>query len=163
MAIYYDLSVYFWSLFNIILVRILKFLRLKCVLKLKFVYSYLCSTFFLSATIGAVATAVLFFITFCPYIIVLLFDAQLNSLQNFVINLSFTTAFAHGWSHIMRMELQEVGLSFEAVFREGLRGEYGFALFMIVLDLCIYSFIGYVHQRFKDGTRKKTHFMLIYF
>ena len=105
----------------------------------------------MSATIGAVATAVLFFITFCPYIIVLLFDAQLNSLQNFVINLSFTTAFAHGWSHIMRMELQEVGLSFEAVFREGLRGEYGFALFMIVFDFCLYSFIGYVHQRFKDG------------
>ncbi|XP_037825912.1 phospholipid-transporting ATPase ABCA1-like [Lucilia sericata] len=113
-------------------------------------FCYLCSTFFMSATIGAVATAVIFFITFCPYIIVLLFDAQLNSLQNFAINLSFTTAFAHGWSHIMRMELQEVGLSFESVFREGLRGEYGFALFMIVLDLCIYTFIGYVHQRFKD-------------
>ncbi|XP_058985855.1 ATP-binding cassette sub-family A member 13-like [Musca domestica] len=117
-------------------------------------FCYMCSTFFNSATIGAVATTVLFFISFCPYIIVLLFDAQLNSLQNFLINLSFTTAFSHGWSHIMRMELQEVGLSFEAVFREGLRGEYGFSFFMLILDLILYAVIGYIHQRFKDDDNR---------
>ncbi|XP_061396675.1 glucosylceramide transporter ABCA12 [Musca vetustissima] len=117
-------------------------------------FCYMCSTFFNSATIGAVATTVLFFISFCPYIIVLIFDAQLNSLQNFLINLSFTTAFSHGWSHIMRMELQEVGLSFEAAFREGLRGEYGFSFFMLVLDLCLYAIIGYIHQRFKDDDNR---------
>ncbi|XP_073830918.1 lipid droplet defective [Musca autumnalis] len=117
-------------------------------------FCYMCSTFFNSATIGAVATTVLFFISFCPYIIVLLFDAQLNSLENFLINLSFTTAFSHGWSHVMRMELQEIGLSFEAVFREGLRGEYGFSFFMLILDLCLYAVIGYVHQRFKDDDNR---------
>ncbi|XP_059222779.1 ATP-binding cassette sub-family A member 13 [Stomoxys calcitrans] len=117
-------------------------------------FCYMCSTFFVTATIGAVATTVLFFITFCPYIIVLIFDSKLNSLQNFLINLSFTTAYAHGWSHIMRMELQEVGLSFEAAFREGLRGEYGFAFFMIILDTIIYAVIGYIHQRFKDDDNR---------
>lgn len=57
----------------------------------------------------------------------------------------------------MRMELQEVGLSFEAVFREGFRGEYGFALFMIVFDLILYMVIGFVHQRFKDGKSQVLH------
>uniref|UniRef100_A0A1B0AMS1 ABC transporter domain-containing protein n=1 Tax=Glossina palpalis gambiensis TaxID=67801 RepID=A0A1B0AMS1_9MUSC len=111
---------------------------------------FMCSTFFNSATIGAVATAVLFFMTFCPYIIVLMFDAKLSSLQNFLINLSFTTAFAHGFDHIMRLEIQEVGLSFATAFQEGLHGDYGYALFMIVLDMFIYIGIAYLYQRFKD-------------
>ncbi|XP_017472592.1 PREDICTED: ATP-binding cassette sub-family A member 13 [Rhagoletis zephyria] len=113
-------------------------------------FCYMCSTFFTSATIGAVATALLFFISYCPYIIVLLFDSHLNSFENFCINLSFTTAFSHAWSHIMRMELQEIGLGFVQVFQEGFSGEFGFAFFMIVLDAIIYGLIGYLVRRFLD-------------
>ncbi|XP_011187899.2 ATP-binding cassette sub-family A member 13 [Zeugodacus cucurbitae] len=113
-------------------------------------FCYMCSTFFTSATIGAVATALLFFISYCPYIIVLLFDSHLNSFENFCINLSFTTAFSHGWSHIMRMELQEFGLSFVQVFQEGMSGEFGFAFIMIIVDAIIYGVIGYLVRRFMD-------------
>uniref|UniRef100_A0A1A9WA06 ABC transporter domain-containing protein n=1 Tax=Glossina brevipalpis TaxID=37001 RepID=A0A1A9WA06_9MUSC len=113
-------------------------------------FCFMCSTFFNSATIGAVASAVLFFITFCPYIIVLMFDAKLNTLQNFIINLSFTTAFAHGLDHIMRLEMQEMGLSFQIAFKEGLHGDYGFAIFMIILDMFIYIGIAYLYQRYKN-------------
>lgn len=159
MVVHYDLFVYIWRLSDSILVSIPEHLdhRIRIYNEFLLTFSFMCSTFFVTATIGAVATTVLFFISFCPYIIVLIFDAQLNSLQNFLINLSFTTAFSHGWSHIMRMELQEVGLSFEAVFREGFRGEYGFALFMIVFDLILYMVIGFVHQRFKDGKSQVLH------
>ena len=111
----------------------------------------MCSTFFTSATIGAVATAIFFFISFCPYILVLLFDAQLSSLENFGISLSFTTAFAQAWSQIMRMELQENGLTFEIVFQEGMQGEFGFGVLMIILDAFLYALIGYLYQKFKDG------------
>ena len=111
----------------------------------------MCSTFFTSATIGAVASAIFFFISFCPYILVLLFDANLNSLQNFGISLSFTTAFAQAWAQIMRMELQQTGLSFEEVFREGVHGDYGFGVIMIFLDTLIYIVIGYMVQKYKDG------------
>ncbi|XP_039958273.1 ATP-binding cassette sub-family A member 13 [Bactrocera tryoni] len=113
-------------------------------------FCYMCSTFFTSATIGAVATALLFFISYCPYIIVLLFDSHLNSFENFCINLSFTTAFSHGWSHIMRMELQEIGLSFVQVFQEGMSGEFGFAFIMMIVDAIIYSTIGYLVRHFMD-------------
>ncbi|XP_037937529.1 ATP-binding cassette sub-family A member 13 [Teleopsis dalmanni] len=113
-------------------------------------FCFMCSTFFNSATIGAVATGMLFFITFCPYIIVLMFDATLNTLQNFCINLSFTTAFSYGWSHIMRMELQQIGLSFTEVFHEGLSGDYGYSVFMIIIDTFVYIIIGCLYQRFKE-------------
>lgn len=156
MDICYGLFMYISRLLNSILVKIKK----KIGKKKKHInltncailnFSFMCSTFFNSATIGAVATAVLFFMTFCPYIIVLMFDAKLNSLQNFIINLSFTTAFAHGFDHIMRLEIQEVGLSFATAFQEGLHGDYGYALFMIILDMFIYIGIAYLYQRFKDG------------
>lgn len=113
-------------------------------------FCYMCSTFFTSATIGAVATALLFFISYCPYIIVLLFDSHLNSFENFCINISFTTAFSHAWSHIMRMELQEIGLSFAQVFEEGWSGEFGFAFFMIIVDAIIYALIAYLVRHFLD-------------
>ncbi|XP_067640945.1 glucosylceramide transporter ABCA12 [Eurosta solidaginis] len=113
-------------------------------------FCYMCSTFFTSATIGAVATALLFFITYCPYIIVLLFDTHLNSFENFCINLSFTTAFSYAWSHIMRMELQEIGLTFEQVFDEGFSGQFAFSLIMVIVDGIIYAIIGYLVRRYMD-------------
>ncbi|XP_004523945.1 ATP-binding cassette sub-family A member 13 [Ceratitis capitata] len=113
-------------------------------------FCYMCSTFFTSATIGAVATALLFFISYCPYIIVLLFDSHLNAFENFCMNLSFTTAFSHAWSHIMRMELQETGLSFVQVFQDGLSGEFGFAFIMLIVDAVIYAIIGHLVRRYMD-------------
>lgn len=112
----------------------------------------MCSNFFISANIGAVAAALLFFITLCPYIIVLLFDAKLNLLESFLVDLSFTTAFAKGWSELMRMELQEQGLSLAHLFQLGPAGsECALALCMFVLDTLLYAAIGYGYQRYKQS------------
>ncbi|EDW65647.2 LOW QUALITY PROTEIN: uncharacterized protein Dvir_GJ19374 [Drosophila virilis] len=115
-------------------------------------FCYMCSNFFISANIGAVAAALIFFITLCPFIIVLLFDAKLNLLENFLVNLSFTTAFAKGWSELMRMELQEQGLGLGHLLKLGPIGsDCALAFLMFILDLLLYAAIGYGYQRYKKN------------
>ncbi|XP_034475484.1 phospholipid-transporting ATPase ABCA1 [Drosophila innubila] len=115
-------------------------------------FCYMCSNFFVSANIGAVAAALLFFITLCPYIIVLLFDAKLNLLETVLVDLSLTTAFAKGWSELMRMELQEQGLGLNHLLEMGpARSECALALLMFVVDILIYAAIGYSYQRYKKN------------
>lgn len=112
----------------------------------------MCSNFFISANIGAVAAALLFFITLCPFIIVLLFDAKLNLLESFLVNLSFTTAFAKGWSELLRMELQEQGMTVGHLVKLGPAGsECALAFLMFIFDLMLYAVIGYGYQRYKKS------------
>ncbi|XP_033150502.1 phospholipid-transporting ATPase ABCA1 [Drosophila busckii] len=113
-------------------------------------FCYMCSNFFISSNIGAVAAALLFFITLCPFIIVLLFDARLSLWQNALVNLSLTTAFAKGWSELMRYELQEQGLGLRQLLQLGpAHSECALALLMFVIDMFIYAGIGYAYQRYK--------------
>ncbi|XP_060662090.1 phospholipid-transporting ATPase ABCA1 [Drosophila nasuta] len=115
-------------------------------------FCYMCSNFFVSANIGAVAAALLFFITLCPYIIVLLFDAKLNLFESFLVDLSLTTAFAKGWSELMRMELQQQGLGVGHLFQLGpARSECALSLLMFVLNMFIYAAIGDTYQRYKKN------------
>ncbi|BFG01732.1 ATP-binding cassette sub-family A member 13 [Drosophila madeirensis] len=113
-------------------------------------FCYMCSNFFTSANIGAVATSLLFFISLCPFIIVLMFDAKLNLLESFLVDLSFTTAFAKGWGELMRMELQQQGLTWGQLIQLGpARSECAMAMLMFLLDLLLYAAIGYAYQRWK--------------
>ncbi|XP_020818664.1 ATP-binding cassette sub-family A member 12 isoform X1 [Drosophila serrata] len=113
-------------------------------------FCYMCSNFFNSANIGAVATALLFFITLCPFILVLMFDAKLSVFESFLIDLSFTTAFAKGFGEIMRMELQQEGLTLSHLFATGpARSECAMAFLMFLLDFLLYAIIGLAYQRYK--------------
>ncbi|KAH8301484.1 hypothetical protein KR059_004274 [Drosophila kikkawai] len=113
-------------------------------------FCYMCSNFFNSANIGAVATALLFFITLCPFIIVLMFDAKLSVFESFLIDLSFTTAFAKGFGEIMRMELQQEGLTMGHLIASGpARSECAMAFLMFLLDFLLYAVIGLAYQRYK--------------
>ncbi|XP_017150144.1 ATP-binding cassette sub-family A member 13 isoform X1 [Drosophila miranda] len=113
-------------------------------------FCYMCSNFFTSANIGAVATSLLFFISLCPFIIVLMFDAKLSLFESFLVDLSFTTAFAKGWGELMRMELQQQGLTWAHLIHLGpARSECAMALLMFLLDFMLYAAIGYAYQRWK--------------
>ncbi|XP_017004382.2 ATP-binding cassette sub-family A member 13 isoform X2 [Drosophila takahashii] len=113
-------------------------------------FCYMCSNFFNSANIGAVASALLFFISLCPFIIVLMFDAKLSVFESFLVDLSFTTAFAKGWGELMRMELQQEGLTLGHLVQVGpARSECAMALLMFLLDFLLYAVIGLAYQRFK--------------
>lgn len=109
-------------------------------------FCYMCATFFSSATVGSVSTSILFLISFCPYILFILFDAKLSTLENFLLNLSFTSAFSQGWNHILRMELQEVGLNFQDAFANGLSSDFAFSLATMIFDLFLYAVVGYLVQ-----------------
>ncbi|KAH8288118.1 hypothetical protein KR054_001076 [Drosophila jambulina] len=115
-------------------------------------FCYMCSNFFNSANIGAVATALLFFITLCPFIIVLMFDAKLSVFESFLIDLSFTTAFAKGFGELMRMELQQEGLTIGHLLASGpARSECAMAFLMFLLDFLLYAVIGLAYQRYKKS------------
>jgi len=112
----------------------------------------MCSNFFNSANIGAVASALLFFISLCPFIIVLMFDAKLSVFESFLVDLSFTTAFAKGWGELMRMELQQEGLTPGHLIQVGpARSECAMALLMFLLDFLLYAVIGLAYQRYKKS------------
>ncbi|XP_022208657.2 ATP-binding cassette sub-family A member 13 [Drosophila obscura] len=120
-------------------------------------FCYMCSNFFTSANIGAVATSLLFFISLCPFIIVLMFDAKLSLLESFLVDISFTTAFAKGWGELMRMEVQQQGLTWGQLIQLGpARSECAMALLMFLLDFLLYAAIGYAYQRWK-----KTEFSFV--
>nr|XP_016937083.1 ATP-binding cassette sub-family A member 13 isoform X1 [Drosophila suzukii]XP_016937084.1 ATP-binding cassette sub-family A member 13 isoform X1 [Drosophila suzukii] len=115
-------------------------------------FCYMCSNFFNSANIGAVASALLFFISLCPFIIVLMFDAKLSVFESFLVDLSFTTAFAKGWGELMRMELQQEGLTPGHLIQVGpARSECAMALLMFLLDFLLYAVIGLAYQRYKKN------------
>ncbi|XP_017056200.1 ATP-binding cassette sub-family A member 13 isoform X2 [Drosophila ficusphila] len=115
-------------------------------------FCYMCSNFFNSANIGAVASALLFFISLCPFIIVLMFDAKLSVFESFLVDLSLTTAFAKGWGELMRMELQQEGLTLGHLIQIGpARSECAMALLMFLLDFLLYAVIGLAYQRFKKN------------
>ncbi|KMZ10890.1 glucosylceramide transporter ABCA12 isoform X1 [Drosophila simulans] len=115
-------------------------------------FCYMCTNFFNSANIGAVASALLFFISLCPFIIVLMFDAKLSVFEGFLVDLSFTTAFAKGWGELMRMELQQEGLTVRHLIQVGpARSECAMALLMFLLDFLLYAVIGLAYQRYKKN------------
>ncbi|XP_017124997.1 ATP-binding cassette sub-family A member 13 isoform X2 [Drosophila elegans] len=115
-------------------------------------FCYMCSNFFNSANIGAVASALMFFISLCPFIIVLMFDAKLSVFESLLVDLSFTTAFAKGWGELMRMELQQKGLTLGHLVQVGpARSECAMALLMFLLDFLLYAVIGLAYQRFKKN------------
>ena len=111
----------------------------------------MCATFFTSATVGSVTTSLFFLISFCPYILFIIYDAQLNKFENFFLNLSFTSAFAQAWNNILRMELQMTALTFSDAFEDGLSGEFAFALSTIIFDTFLYAAIGYLIEYWTDG------------
>lgn len=52
----------------------------------------------------------------------------------------------------MRLELQEVGLQFSSIWQEGgLTSEYGFAVFMIVVDTCLYILVAILYRHWSHG------------
>lgn len=111
----------------------------------------MCSAFFSSATVGGVATAILFLISFSPYILVMMFDANLKYWHKVGMDLSFTTAFSYAWGEVLRYELQQEGLTFHKAFKDGFESQFSLGLLMLVIDTVLYAIIGYFYQRWKEG------------
>ncbi|XP_055389655.1 phospholipid-transporting ATPase ABCA1 [Condylostylus longicornis] len=111
-------------------------------------FCYMCSTIFASASIGSVASAILFLMTFLPYIIIICLDTKLSKFMTFIVNLSLSTSFCYAWEHVMRQELQATGMSYGQAFNEGLEGEFTYGVCMLILDGILYAIIGYVIETY---------------
>ncbi|XP_037044496.1 phospholipid-transporting ATPase ABCA1 isoform X2 [Bradysia coprophila] len=112
-------------------------------------FCYMVSTFFSTATIGAVSGVFMFFSAFLPYIVIVAHDAQLTFGSKFLANLSISTAFCYAWRHIMRYELQQIDLSFGNAFTGSIsNNDLKFGIFMLIFDTVLYAIIGYLYERF---------------
>ncbi|KAJ6638175.1 Glucosylceramide transporter ABCA12 [Pseudolycoriella hygida] len=119
------------------------------IISTKVIFLYMVSTFFASATIGAVSGVFIFFASFFPYIVIVAHDAQLSFGSKFLANMSISTAFCYAWRHIMRFELRQKELSFFNAFNGPLsENDLKFGMFMLVFDTILYAIIGYLHERF---------------
>lgn len=103
------------------------------------------SAFFSMATIGSVATVIIFMINFCPYIIIISLDAALNSFFYFIVNLSSSTAFCYTLQYILRVELQQKPLTISMLFNESMAdNDLMFGLIMMIFDAILYFVIGFI-------------------
>ncbi|CRL04038.1 CLUMA_CG017154, isoform A [Clunio marinus] len=112
-------------------------------------FSFMSSTFFSTASIGSVSTVILFLMTFLPYIIIISLGAVLSSFGKFLASLSLSTAFCYAWHYIFRIELQEKGVNFSNAFAgDFTENDFKFGVIMIIFDIFLYAFIGYLVQKF---------------
>lgn len=106
------------------------------------------SAFFSMATIGSVATVIIFLINFMPYIIIISLDAALSSFFYFTVNLSSSTAFCYCWQYILRVELQQKPLTFSSLLNEDFaENELLYGIAMMAFDGIIYCVIGFLAYR----------------
>lgn len=113
------------------------------------------STFFSTASIGSVATVILFLMTFLPYIIIISLGAVLSMFGKFVASLSLSTAFCYAWHYILRTELQERALTFGSAFTgDFFDNDFKFGLTMIVFDTFLYAIIGHLVLKYARGKKQ---------
>lgn len=114
------------------------------------------SSFFSTASVGSVATVILFLMTFLPYIIIISLGATISAFGKFLASLSLSTAFCYAWHYIFRSELQERSLTFMNAFQDqiGVDNDLKFGLAMIIIDTFLYALIGYLVQRFTSDDHK---------
>lgn len=113
------------------------------------------STFFSTASIGSVATVILFLMTFLPYIIIISLGAVLSTFGKLLASLSLSTAFCYAWHYILRMELQEKPFGFaNALSGDISDNDFKFGLVMIIFDIFLYAAIGYFVQKFTKGEKE---------
>lgn len=109
------------------------------------------STFFSTASIGSVATVILFLMTFLPYIIIISLGAVLSTFGKFLASLSLSTAFCYAWHYIFRTELQERSLTLGNAFMGDMDNDFRFGILMILFDTFLYAAIGYFYKKYSSG------------
>lgn len=114
------------------------------------------SAFFSSASIGSVSTVILFLITFMPYIIIISLGAVLSSTGKFFASLSLSTSFCYCWHYILRTELQQRELGFSNAFAGDFsNNDMKFGFLMIIFDIFLYAFIGFLREKYWHGKTNK--------
>lgn len=111
------------------------------------------SSFFSTASIGSVATVILFLMTFLPYIVIISLGATLSAFGKFIASLSLSTAFCYAWHYIFRIELQERSMTFMNAF-QGADNDLKFGLIMIIFDAFLYALIGFLVQKFTSDDHR---------
>ncbi|XP_037040296.1 ATP-binding cassette sub-family A member 12-like [Bradysia coprophila] len=118
-------------------------------------FSYMMSTFFSNATIGAALNLTLIYFMFLPYIVMVAHETELTFASRFFANLCMPTAFSSAWRHIMLYELLQKHLSFDNAFSGSISdNDLKFGLFMLMFDTVLYSIIGYLSERFTHSDFK---------
>lgn len=70
-------------------------------------------------------------------------------------SLSISTAFCYAWRYILRLELQQREFNFSSAFEGSFESnDFKFGVTMIVIDLILYTIVGYLYERFTNDEFK---------
>ncbi|XP_046491171.1 uncharacterized protein ldd isoform X1 [Neodiprion pinetum] len=119
-------------------------------------FCYMISTMFSSASLAAVTTVVMFLLTYMPYIIVIAMEASVKLTLKLLLCLSMSTSFCYGCLFAVRLEVQGIGLTWDAVWKETSPGDsmsLGLVLLTIAFDGCLYALIGYLVTKYTNSGR----------
>ncbi|XP_063962912.1 phospholipid-transporting ATPase ABCA1-like isoform X2 [Lytechinus pictus] len=116
---------------------------------------FLISVFFSKANLSAACGAVIFFLTYVPFTLVITWDAYLTRGAKFGVSLLNTIAFGYGSVYLSLYEVQGTGVQWNNINTSPLNGEHGFTfmqvLAMMWLDAFIYGLLTWYIEAVKPG------------
>ncbi|CAH0591712.1 unnamed protein product [Chrysodeixis includens] len=114
-------------------------------------YCYMMSKLFWSASLAAVCAAVVYLVSFMPFIIVLSLEAVLYSSLKTFICLSMSSSLCYAFLYITRFEAAGAGAGWAQLWAAPGDSEdmsIGLAAAMMLLDAAIYFLIGFMIDRY---------------
>ncbi|XP_030852679.1 phospholipid-transporting ATPase ABCA1 isoform X2 [Strongylocentrotus purpuratus] len=116
---------------------------------------FLISVFFSKANLSAACGAVIFFLTYVPFTLVITWDAYLTRGAKFGVSLLNTIAFGYGSVYLSLYEVQGTGVQWNNINTSPLNGENGFTfmqvLAMMWLDAFIYGMLTWYIEAVMPG------------
>ncbi|XP_077295460.1 lipid droplet defective [Arctopsyche grandis] len=118
-------------------------------------FCYMVTSFFKSASLGAVSAVIIYLIFFMPYVIVISLEALLTLPQKIITSLFMSTGFCYTILLIARFEVQGVGLQWMNINESPLVDDpisVANTCIIVIFDALIYFIIGYIinYIRFND-------------
>ncbi|XP_030852675.1 phospholipid-transporting ATPase ABCA1 [Strongylocentrotus purpuratus] len=116
---------------------------------------FLISVFFSKANLSAACGAVIFFLTYVPFTLVITWDSYLTRGAKFGVSLLNTIAFGYGSVYLSLYEVQGTGVQWNNINTSPLNGENGFTfmqvLAMMWLDAFIYGMLTWYIEAVMPG------------
>ena len=116
---------------------------------------FLISVFFSKANIAAVVAAMIYFLLFLPYAILVNYEDTILTWQKFLASLSSTVAFSYGCRIIAAFELQNIGVTWSTFYTKPFASRDGFTFnsvcLIMLFDSVVYMLLVWYIEGIKPG------------
>ncbi|XP_026316404.1 ATP-binding cassette sub-family A member 1-like [Hyposmocoma kahamanoa] len=113
-------------------------------------FSYMMSKLFSSASIAAVCSAIMYLVTFMPFVIILSLEAVISATVKLIVCVSMSSAISYMFLYIARFEATGVGAQWSDITATADDEDLSIAAaaIMTLFDAALYLTIGYLLDRF---------------